>query len=232
MPSGKVEPETGEQVGVTAPSTLSVAVAVKLTVAPDALVASAVMSAGTVTIGGVVSVITVSATVILKLPLAVLLCASVAEQLTVLMPNGKTEPEAGEQVTATEPSTKSVAEAVKLTMAPEESVVSTVMLAGRFNAGAVVSTTVTWKLAVPVFPCESVAEQVTVVVPNAKVEPEAGEQIGTMAPSTLSVAVAVKLTGAPDGPVASAVISAGTITVGAVLSTNVTVTLKLPLAVF
>ncbi len=73
-----------------------------------------------------------------------------AEQFTWVVPNGKIEPEAGEQLTATEPSTRSVAEAEKSTVAPEALVASTVISAGRFKAGAVVSTTVILKLAVPV----------------------------------------------------------------------------------
>lgn len=44
--------------------------------------------------------------------------ASVAVQFTVVVPNGKVEPEAGVQVAETEPLTKSLAEAVKFTTAP------------------------------------------------------------------------------------------------------------------
>jgi hypothetical protein len=46
--------------------------------------------------------------------------------------------------------------------------------------------TLTWKLQVAVFPEESVAMQVTVVVPVAKVEPDGGLQV-TIAPGQLSV---------------------------------------------
>ena len=53
-----------------------------------------------------------------------------------------------------------------------------------------VSTTVTWKLPKAVLPAVSVAEQLTVVVPRAKVEPEAGEQITDTVGSRLSVAEA------------------------------------------
>ena len=42
-------------------------------------------------------------------PVAMLPCASVAEQLTVVVPSWKTAPEAGLQFTGTEPSTRSVA---------------------------------------------------------------------------------------------------------------------------
>jgi hypothetical protein len=57
--------------------------------------------------------------------------------------------------------------------------------------GDVVSVTVTVKLLLVVLPALSVAVQVTVVLPRAKVAPEAGEQLGVTAPSTKSVAVAV-----------------------------------------
>ncbi len=76
----------------------------------------------------------------------------------------------------------------------------------------------TLKLALPVLPWASVAVQFTVVVPIGKVSPDCLSQVGVIAPSTMSLAEAVKVTGAPAGPVASAVMLAGTITVGGVLS--------------
>ena len=117
--------------------------------------------------------------------------ASVAEQVTVVVPSGNVEPDAGEQEAATEPDTVSVAEAEKLTTAPEGPVASTVILAGTVTVGGVVSTTDTLKLALPVFPAASVAEQLTAAAPRAKVEPEAGEQLGVRGPSTRSLAEAV-----------------------------------------
>ena len=163
----------------------------------------------------------------MKLPEAVLPCASVAEQLTVVVPGANKEPDAGVQFTATEPSTKSVAVALKVTTAPAAEVAETVMLPGNVNAGRVVSCTVTSKLALPELPWASVAEQLTVVVPSGNVEPEAGEQVGFIVPSTRSLADALKETSAPLGPVASAVMLEGTATAGAVVSC--TVILKLPL---
>ncbi len=71
-------------------------------------------------------------------------------------------------------------------------------------SGAVVSRTVTVKVADPVLPAVSVAEQVTVVVPSGKVLPDAGVQTGVIEPSTVSVAVAVNVTTAPAELVASA----------------------------
>jgi hypothetical protein len=84
----------------------------------------------------------VSLTVTVKLPVAVLPDESVAEQLTVVVPIGNVEPEAGVHVTSTEPSTLSVAVALYVTTAPDELVASTVMLDGSERVGAVVSAVV------------------------------------------------------------------------------------------
>jgi len=56
--------------------------------------------------------------------------------------------------------------------------------------GGVVSTTVTVKFPLAVLPAESVAEQVAVVVPRGKIDPDASEQVTGSVPSTLSVALA------------------------------------------
>jgi hypothetical protein len=169
-------------------------------------------------------------TVMVKLPEAVLPAASVAEQLTVVVPGANVLPEAGEQLTATEPSTRSEADAEYVTTAPEIPVAAVVMLAGRVSVGGVVSSTVTSKLPLALLPAASVAEQFTVVVPSANVLPDAGTHVGVIAPSTMSDADAENVTTAPDALVASTVMFAGTVTVGGVVSTTVTV--KLPLAVF
>src|SRR5947207_3084887 len=132
--------------------------------------------------------------------------------MVVVMP--KVLPEAGLQVVATLPSTMSLAVAEKLTAAPDGPVASAVMSEGTVTIGAVVSTTVTWKLALPVLPCESVAEQVTSVSPSGNVLPEAGEQAVATVPSTISVADAVKVATAPAALVASTTIGGGAVTVG------------------
>ena len=67
------------------------------------------------------------------------------------------------------------------------------------------SVTVTWNEPDAGFPAASVAEQLTVVVPTAKVSPEAWSQPTETGPSTMSLAEVAKLTLAPAGPVASAV---------------------------
>src|SRR5260370_14204413 len=97
---GNVGADAGEEGAGGGPSTLSVAVAPKVTMAPAAPVACAVMGFGTCNAGGVVST-----TVTVKLPVDVLPAVSVAEQFTVVVPSGKIEPEGGEQVTGSVPST-------------------------------------------------------------------------------------------------------------------------------
>src|SRR5439155_464626 len=101
-------------------------------------------------------------------------------------------PLAGVQVTVSVvPSTRSLAVAVKLATAPAALVASFVMSDGQVTVGAVVSRTVTVNEQVPVLWAASVAVQVTVVLPRAKVLPLAGAQVTTSAaPSTRSLAVA------------------------------------------
>jgi hypothetical protein len=141
-----------------------------------------------------------------------------------VVPTGKTVPDALEQVTGREPTTRSVAVAEYVTVAPDALVAATVWLAGSVSVGFVVSATVTSKVAEPVLPAASVALQVTEVVVIAKVEPEAGLHVTGRLPETLSWAVAVKATTAPSGLVASSVgFGVGSVTVGAVVSTTVTV---------
>src|SRR5260370_30576626 len=99
------------------------------------------------------------------------------------------------------------------------------MLVGRLRVGAVLSSTRTVAVAVPGLPAPSVAEQMMVVLPTAKVVPEAGTQIGVSEPDTVSVALAAKVTTAPLGPVASTRLGAVMVTTGGVVSATVTVKL-------
>ena len=94
-------------------------------------------------------------------------------------------------------------------MAPDRPVADTDG-AGRASAGGVVSTTCTTKVVgVATFPCASWAEQITVVFPSGKVDPDAGEHVTGSVPSTMSVAAGfVYNTAAPAALVASAVTSA------------------------
>ena len=75
--------------------------------APLAPVASTVWSAGTVTIG-----LVTSCTSTVKVLVPVLPAASVAEQVTVVVPSANFVPEAGMQLALTVPSTRSVAVAL------------------------------------------------------------------------------------------------------------------------
>jgi hypothetical protein len=153
-------------------------------------------------------------------PVASFPAASVAVQVTSVVPSGNVEPEAGVHDTSTEPSTKSVAVAAAyVTSAPCGLVASAAGGAdGSVNSGGVVSCTMTLNEPVASFPAASVAVQVTSVVPSGNVEPEAGVHSGVIGPSTASLAVAVNVTTAPSGPVASSVMSDGRLNSGAVVS--------------
>jgi hypothetical protein len=123
-----------------------------------------------------------------------------------------------------------------LTTDPPGPFASTILSAGTAeNVGPVLSVTVTVKLAVPEFPAASIAEQLTVVVPIAKVVPDAGTQFGVNDPETLSDALAEKLTLVPEAESASTLMFDGTVTVGFVVSWTVivnemAVSVVLPLA--
>ncbi len=183
VPNGKVLPEAGVQLTETAPFTMSVADAEKVTTAPAGLVTAVVISAGKDKEGAVVST-----TVTSKLPVAVLPVSSVAEQFTGVVPRAKVLPETGEQITGTELSAISVANGAKVATAPAELVASTVIVAGKDKEGGVVSTTATSKLPLAVLPAASVAEQFTGVVPRAKALPETGVQSTATEPETMSFA--------------------------------------------
>jgi hypothetical protein len=93
------------------------------------------MSAGTLTTGAVLSSI-----VIVKVSEPVLLCESVAEQLTRVTPSGKVSPELLSQVTGTGPSIVSVAPTpLQEAEAPAPEVASVVTSSGTLTSGAVVS---------------------------------------------------------------------------------------------
>src|SRR2546425_614963 len=101
--------------------------------------------------------------------------ASVAVQVTMVVPFGKLAgalfamtsdaPDETASVALAEPSAGAAAQVPRAVLA--------VMAGGAATVGAVVSRTVTVKLALLWLPEPSVAVQVTVVVPSGKVEPEA-----------------------------------------------------------
>src|SRR5260370_39372203 len=77
------------------------------------------------------------------------------------------------------------------------------MWVGRLRVGAVLSSTTTVALAVPVLPAPSTAVQMMAVGPTGKGLPEAGAHVGVSEPDTASVAVGEEVTAAPLGAVAS-----------------------------
>src|SRR5438034_9450888 len=77
-------------------------------------------------------------------------------------------------------------------------------------------------------PALSVAEHDTIVVPSASIESDAGSQFAVTTPSTRSLADALNVATAPDGPVASSETAGGTSIAGAVVSLTVTVKDALP----
>jgi hypothetical protein len=145
------------------------------------------MSAGTVIVG-----LVVSCTVTWNEADVVLPAASLAVQVTVVVPIGNVEPLAGVHEKLVTP-TSSVAVAEYVTTVPPGPAASTVMSDGTVTTGGVVSTvwlTVTLNEAVLELPAASLAEQWTVVVPSGNVEPLAGVHEKLVTP-TASVAVAV-----------------------------------------
>jgi hypothetical protein len=147
--------------------------------------------------------------------------ASVATETTVVVPTGKTEPEAG--VETTEDEQLSPVLTVKVTTAPQEpGSVLTDIFAGHAIVGSSLSVTVTSNEHVAVFPLASVAVDTTVVVPTGNTEPEAGTE--TTDEEQLSVEVTEKVTIAPQEPASVlTVMFAGQAIVGSSLSTTVTV---------
>src|SRR5215472_15959195 len=103
--------------------------------------------------------------------------ASVATQVTVLVPIEKAAPDAGVQTTLIAPGQLSLTVGVKVTTAlglPGSFV--TVRFAGQESSGGWVSTTATVKAQVLVFPAASVATQETTFVPFGNTEPGGGVQ--------------------------------------------------------
>ena len=170
VPTGKVEPEGGVQVTV-APF---VAVGVGyVTTPPVEVVAVTVILTGHAITGGCVAGVSVTVKLHVSDP-----AEFVAVQVTVVVPIGKVEPEAGVQVTVA----PLVAVGVGyVTTPPVEVVAVTIMLIGQvIIGGCCCGVTVTVKLH-DAEPAEFIAVQVTVVVPSGKVEPDGGVQV-TVAP--------------------------------------------------
>jgi hypothetical protein len=145
----------------------------------------------TVMLGGVPAITGgVAWTVTVKLECALLPCASVAVQFTVVVPTGNVEPDVGVQPTRSVPSTRSVAVGFVYVTATPVGPPCAVMLGGvPLMTGAVVSWTVTLKFDCELLPNESVAVQITFVVVIAKTDPEPGWQFGTREPPVAALAL-------------------------------------------
>jgi hypothetical protein len=139
VPIGNTEPDGGLQLAV-APEQLSAGTAVKVATAPAGQVGSLVMLAGQVIVGGCVSL-----TVTVNEQAEVLLLASVAVQVTVVVPFGNVAPEAGLQAGVPTPGQLSVAVAFEYVTTAVHRFVSVLCttLAGQLIVGGVLSTTVT-----------------------------------------------------------------------------------------
>ena len=98
------------------------------------------------------------------------------------------------QLTGTEPSTLSSAVASYVTINPSPDsmeLIEDIVITGGFVSTKIISTVNDF---VAVFPAESVAVQVTVVVPTGKRNPDGGSQVGVMLPSTSSFDIALNVT--------------------------------------
>ena len=95
------------------------------------------------------------------------------------------------------------------------------VIIGGLMSKTVTCTTVIENDAVSVFPAESVAVQVTVVVPVVNVEPDGGEQDGAITLSISSVADTEYVATAPLASVASTTMSDGSEIIGEVVSSGI-----------
>ena len=186
VPRANSDPLVGLQLGVSAPSALSLAVTANVPIAPPGTVVVRFIGPGTTMTGAVLSI---SVTVTGSVALPVLPAASVEEHETVVVPTANFVPDAGEHVIAGEASTLSLTVAVYVTATPAGSVVVTLEGPLTLTVGAVMSLTVTANVpTVDIFP--SVALQLTVVEPRANVEPDTGVQLTGTGPTTASDAEA------------------------------------------
>src|SRR5207249_206119 len=169
VPLAKLEPEAGTH-RTEPPGQLSVNEKAKL-----ALVAHSPGAVLTVRLPGQLGTgRSVSVTVTVKVQLELLPLASVAVQVTVLVPLAKLVPDAGTH-RIEPPGQLSVNEKAKLALVAHcPGAVLTVRLPGQLGTGRSVSLTVTVKVQFELLPLASVAVQVTVLVPLAKLVPEAG----------------------------------------------------------
>src|SRR5262245_6519744 len=154
----------------------------------------------------------------------VLFEASFAVQETWVVPTGNVAPDVLLHETEGDGSIASVAVTTNVAVAPLGPVASFVIVPGSATVGGFVSATMMLNVAgADVLPEASFAVHETVVVPSGNVDPDPGLQTTAGDGSTRSVAPAEKVTKAPPGPVAAAVIGAGTLMEGEVVSATLTV---------
>src|SRR5262249_49337926 len=190
-PIGKVDADAGVQADAATKSSGSLNVTEYGTWAPEGPVASTATSATVIT-GGVSSrTWTTRLTVTGNLVVRAFPRVSLELQATVVVPIGKTAPDAGTHATGRSPSTRSWAEDAWVTGVPAGFELATVMPAGVAIDGGLVSTTVTVNDRALVCPCSSVAVHCTVVVPSGKVVAGAGAQLELATASSGSVTVTV-----------------------------------------
>ena len=142
-----------------------------MTTAPPASPVATLMSPLQVTCGGVVS-----ETVTVNVQLLVRFELSVAVHTTLLTPKRKPVPDGGVQITGNGLLSASTAVTVKVTGVRPPAHSTEMSPLGHVNVGAGLNLTVTSKWQELGLPTESVAVQVTVVVPTGNVPPDGGEQ--------------------------------------------------------
>ena len=139
-------------------------------------------------------------------------------QRTVVTPKAKVDPEEGLQDKTGLGSQASEAEKENVTISPTGLVHSKTILLEQVTDGGMVSSNVTVKEQELVLPLASCAEQRTVVVPRAKVEPDAGTHVAVKVPLQASETDVAKVTACPLGFVHSTTILVEQVTTGAVVS--------------
>src|SRR5713101_7051483 len=153
---------------------------------------------------------------------AVLPCESVAVQITVLVPTGKIAGALLDTVTTPQLSEKVGVPSVTLVAPQRPGEATTVTRAGQVIEGGWLSVTITSCGQVAVLPCESVAVQITVLVPTENI---AGALLVTVTAPQLSETVGVPSVTlvAPQRPgEAKTVTSAGQVMEGGWLSVTIT----------
>ena len=177
---------------------------------PSAAVASTTLSAGAFSSGGVVS-----STVTCCVLTVLLLCSSVAVQVTVVIPTGNTSGALFSTVTSKMSLYSGVPNS---TGVPSAAVASTTLSAGAFSSGGVVSSTVTCCVLTVLLLCSSVAVQVTVVIPTGNTS---GALFSTVTSKMSLYSGVPNSTGVPSAAVASTTLSAGAFSSGGVVSLTI-----------